>query len=121
LAEHVGQTDSIETVIAGADCVVLPSYYREGVPRSLLEAAASARPVITTDATGCREAVIDGETGYLCQPRDVDSLVDAMARVLALTPGEREAMGQAGRTYMERRFAESNVLEAYETALAECI
>lgn len=117
LAEYLGATDQIETVLADADCVVLPSYYREGVPRSLLEAAASARPVITTDAIGCREAVVDGESGFLCKPRDISSLAQAMERIVMMSAEDRLAMGQAGRSYMERAFSEDVVLEAYEEAV----
>lgn len=121
VAEYVGSTDAPEKLIADADCVVLPSYYREGIPRVLLEAAACGRPVITTDAPGCRDAVIDGETGFLCQPRGVDSLVQAMRKMLTLPPAEREAMGRAGRAFMERSFSEEIVFEAYEKALTDVL
>jgi glycosyltransferase involved in cell wall biosynthesis len=70
LVLFLGVSDDVRTQIREADCVVLPSYYREGTPRSLLEAAAMARPLVTTDAIGCRDVVDDGVNGYLCRQRD---------------------------------------------------
>jgi glycosyltransferase involved in cell wall biosynthesis len=81
----------------------LPSYYREGVPRSTQEAMALGRPVITTDNIGCRETVIDGETGYLIPVRDVDALVTAMERFTD-DPKKIASMGKASRKLVESRF-----------------
>ena len=67
LVEYLGETDDVRPYMAAASAVVLPSY-REGLPRSLLEAAAMARPLIATDVPGCREVVEDGVNGYLCEP-----------------------------------------------------
>jgi glycosyltransferase involved in cell wall biosynthesis len=117
LAEYVGPTDAAEELYAQADCVVLPSY-REGMPRVLLEAAASALPVIATDVPGCNDAVIDGKTGFLCQSRDAASLAAAMRRMMLLSPSERAAMGGAGRERMEREFSEEVVFAAYRAALS---
>lgn len=116
--EYLGSTDDVRATIGAADCVVLPSYYREGVPRALLEAASMAVPVITTDSPGCREALDDGVTGLLCAPRSVDSLVAAMERMLAMPGAERARMGRAGRSKMEREFAEDIVHRQYLAALA---
>jgi glycosyltransferase involved in cell wall biosynthesis len=82
---------------------VLPSYYREGVPRSTQEAMAMARPIITTDAPGCRETVVQGVNGFLVPPRDVDALVAAMERFI-LQPELIITMGQASRKLAEERF-----------------
>lgn len=112
LVEYLGPIKDICPVIAQADCVVLPSY-REGVPRILLEAAAMARPVITTDAIGCRDAVVDGETGSLCRPRDADSLAVTMRRMLCLSRDQRVNMGTSGRRFVEASFDEQNVIERY--------
>lgn len=111
--EYIGSFDDVRPALAAAHCVVLPSYRREGVPRSLLEAAAVARPVITTDAPGCRDAVLPGKSGLLCQVRNVESLVECMRRMLNLSPPALAAMGAAGREYMERDFSEEIVLHAY--------
>jgi glycosyltransferase involved in cell wall biosynthesis len=116
--DYLGAADDVRSTVGGADCVVLPSYYREGVPRVLLEAAAMGVPVITTDAPGCREALDDGVTGLLCAPRSVDSLVHAMERMLNLPGEERGRMGLAGRAKMEREFAQEIVHRQYLTALA---
>ena len=116
---YLGAADDVRPVLAAADCVVLPSYYREGVPRVLLEAAAMAIPLITTDSPGCRDAVDDGLTGLLCQARSIDSLISVMERMLALPADRRKAMGAAGRTKMEREFREEIVHRAYLDALGK--
>lgn len=115
--EFVGHSDDVKALIDDADCVVLPSYYREGVPRILLEAAASGRPVITTDTPGCRDAVIPEKTGLLCNPRDTESLLNAMRRMIVLPTSERAAMGLAAREYMEKKFSEKIVIDAYLNAV----
>ncbi|HEQ70933.1 MAG TPA: glycosyltransferase, partial [Spirochaetia bacterium] len=110
---YLGSTDRIADFIARADCIVLPSYYREGVPRSLLEAAAMGKPIITTDRPGCRDAVTDGVTGFLCAPRDPHDLADKMEKMIQLKPEERIRMGKRGREKMENEFDEKIVLGAY--------
>jgi glycosyltransferase involved in cell wall biosynthesis len=82
---------------------VLPSYYREGVPRSIQEAMAMGRPVITTDVPGCRDTVIDGRNGILIPPRDVEALVAAMLRFIR-EPALMERMGKVSRAIAEERF-----------------
>ncbi|MDO9091982.1 MAG: glycosyltransferase family 4 protein [Rubrivivax sp.] len=115
--EYLGVTDDVRPHLLAANCVVLPSYYREGVPRSLLEAAAMARPVVTTDAVGCRECVDDGITGYLCRPMDAQDLAQRLLDFAALSPEQRAAMGRAGRAKMEREFDERIVIQRYLEAL----
>ena len=88
---------------AGADCVVLASYH-EGMSNVLLEASAMARPVITSDIYGCREAVDEGVTGLLCTVKDADSLYEQMKKMALLSREEREQMGLAARKKMERQF-----------------
>jgi glycosyltransferase involved in cell wall biosynthesis len=117
LIEYLGKTDDVRPFLAAADCVVLPSFYREGVPRSLLEAAAMGRFVITTNAPGCRDTVNDGVTGLLCEPRDAVYLADKMLRFLALDQASRTAMGRAGRRKMEREFDEKIVINRYLAAI----
>ncbi len=116
VVEHIEQLDDVRPQLRSAHCVVLPSY-REGVPRSLLEAAAMAKPIVTTDAPGCRDTVIDGLSGYLCAPRSAAALEAALRRMLALGASEREAMGQQGRRFVEQHFDEERVLETYITLL----
>jgi glycosyltransferase involved in cell wall biosynthesis len=115
---YLGSARDVRPALGAADCVVLPSYYREGVPRVLLEAASMGLPVITTDRPGCREAVDDRETGLLCEAKSAESLTAAMERMLALSSEERLRMGRAGRSKMEREFAEQIVHRQYLSALA---
>lgn len=112
LVEYLGATDDVRPFLADADCVVLPSY-REGVPRTLLEAAAMARPVITTDAPGCRDTVLDGESGLLCRPADAQDLARALTQFAALPCEARRGMGLAGRRKMEREFDEYLIIDRY--------
>lgn len=118
--EYLGATDDVRPYVEAAHCVVLPSY-REGAPRSLIEAAAMGRPVVTTDVPGCRAVVDDGISGLLCQVRSAASLADAFRRFAALSPGERQAMGDAGRTKMEAEYDVSIVIDRYRQAIAELV
>jgi len=116
----LGRSDDVRPNIAGADCVVLPSY-REGTPRSLLEAASMARPVITTDAVGCRQVVDHGQTGFLCRPRSSEDLARTMERFLHLSDDERQAMGNKGRAKMLREFDERIVIDKYLEAISQAL
>lgn len=116
--EYLGEFEDVRQVLAAAHCVVLPSYYREGVPRSLLEAAAVGRPIITTDAPGCRDALVPEKTGFLCKVRDSDSLTDCMLRMLRCSADDLADMGRAGRAHVEQSFSEELVLNAY---LQQCV
>ena len=116
--EYLGETDDVRPFIAGSHVVVLPSY-REGLPRSLLEAAAMARPLVATDVPGCRHVVEDGVNGVLCAVRDAASLADAMGRMEGMPAGQRTAMGDAARARVQAEFSETRVIQAYLDALAE--
>ena len=101
---------------AAADCVVLPSYH-EGMSNVLLEAAATGRPLITSDIPGCREAVEETVSGLLCPVRDADGLYAAMKRMLSLSRDQRRAMGQAGRARMENQFSKDLVVRETVNAI----
>lgn len=116
VVEYLGSTDDVRSFIEAADCVVLPSY-REGTPRSLLEAAAMGRPIITTDVVGCREVVDDGINGLLCHPRDAVDLAEKMERMITLSPQVRAEMGRRGRDKVEREFDEQTVIQRYLTVI----
>ncbi len=118
VVSYLGRTDDVREFLRQADCVVLPSY-REGVPRTLLEAAAMARAVVTTDAPGCRDTVIDGETGFLCRTADAQDLADKLLRFMALTHAERAAMGRRGREFVAQNFDERLVIDRYLAVVAE--
>lgn len=118
---YLGVSDDVRAEIAEADCIVLPSYYREGTPRTLLEAAAMARPIITTDAVGCREVVDDGVNGYLCKVRDAGDLAEKMEKMLSLSSEQRSEMGLRGRAKMEAEFDEQIVIGKYLAAIEAII
>lgn len=118
--EYLGATSDVRPYVAAADCVVLPSY-REGVPCTLMEAAAMGRPLVATDVPGCREVVRDGVNGYLCRAKDARSLASAMTRMLELPAGERRAMGLRGRRLMEERFDVRLIVQRYDEAVARLV
>jgi glycosyltransferase involved in cell wall biosynthesis len=100
--EYLGRTPDVRPNLAAAHVCVLPSY-GEGMPRSVLEAMAMARPVITTDVPGCRETVVAERNGYLVPVRDAGALADAMIKLVE-APERLEAMGLEGRKLAEERF-----------------
>jgi glycosyltransferase involved in cell wall biosynthesis len=108
--EWLGWQEDVPSLMAQSHIVCLPSYYGEGIPRALMEAAASGRPVITTDSPGCREAVDHGNTGLLVPARDVEALTAAIVQVLD-HPHTRAEMGRRGRELAAARFAQERVLE----------
>ena len=112
-----GHSDDVRRFIAEADCVVLPSYYREGVPRSLLEAASMGKPLIAADSVGTREPVRDGQNGYLCRPRDPADLAAKMRAMLEAGPARLAAMGEASRRIAVERFDERVVIAEYLAAI----
>ena len=118
---YLGVSSNVRDEIAQADCVVLPSFYREGTPRALLEAAAMARPIVTTDSVGCRDVVDDGVNGYLCKPRDAFDLADKMERIVRMSPNAREIMGLHGRVKVEQEFDEQIVIKKYLVAIESVI
>lgn len=110
--QYLGTVSDVRPIIRQAHCIVLPSY-REGAPRTLIEAAAMGRPVITTDVPGCRAVVDRDISGFLCEVRNPYSLATAMTRFLALSREEQTAMAGAGRAKMEREFSEKIVVQRY--------
>ena len=114
---YLGEAADVRPYLARATAVVLPSY-REGMPRSLLEAAAMGRPLIATDVPGCTEIARAGQNAFLCAPRDARSLADAMLALLALDADARAAMGRRSREIAEREFDVSVVEARYLDAIA---
>ena len=110
ILEWFGAVEDVRPILAAADVVVLPSYYREGIPRSLLEAAAMGKPIITTDSIGCRETVDHQRTGLLVPAKDVAALVRAMQWMLEHRQ-QRQNMGKAGRRKVEEQFDEQIVVD----------
>ncbi|MCK8463445.1 glycosyltransferase family 4 protein [Aliiroseovarius sp. S1339] len=118
IIEHLSEHTDVRPFITQADCVVLPSY-REGAPRTLLEAASMARPLIATDVPGCRHVVNDGVSGLLCKARDVESLRQTMEDFANMPTDARTAMGRAGRDKMQREYDQSIVVDAYLAAISD--
>lgn len=118
--EALGERADVPQLYADSHIAVLPSY-REGLPKSLIEAAACGRAVVTTDVPGCRDAIDPGKTGLLVPVRDPQALADAIAR-LAGDATQRQAMGAAGRALAEREFSIERVarihVDLYDTLSA---
>lgn len=120
LINYLGTSDKVKKIIKQADCVVLPSY-REGTPRSLLEASSMAKPIITTNTVGCKDVVDDGINGFLCEVKNSQDLADKMEKILNLSQDQREVMGQAGRTKIIREYDEKIVINKYLNAIKEIL
>jgi glycosyltransferase involved in cell wall biosynthesis len=122
VVECWGWQDDIVSVLRASTLVCLPSWYREGAPRILIEAAAMGRPAVTTDWPGCRDVVVDGVTGLLVPPRDAGALANALRRLLA-DPARCEAMGVAARAHAEAAFSNerafAHLFALYDALLAK--
>jgi glycosyltransferase involved in cell wall biosynthesis len=116
LVEYLGNTDDVRPYISNADCIVLPSY-REGTPRTLLEAASSCKPIIATDVPGCNHVVADDYNGLLCKLKDADDLAMKMRIMAGLDDEKLKSFGSNGRRKMETEYCESVVINKYLAAL----
>jgi glycosyltransferase involved in cell wall biosynthesis len=114
--KYLGVSDDVREHIASADCIVLPSY-REGTPRTLLEAAAMGKPIITTNVVGCKEVVENGVNGFLCEVKNTQDLALKMKELLLLSDDQRRLMGENGRLKMEKEFDENIVIQKYLHAI----
>lgn len=121
IVQYLGETEDIRPFIEEADCIVLPSYFGEGVPRILLEAASMGKPIVTTDFVGCREVVDNDLNGFLCQPKNTTDLIQKLANFVALSPSERASMGLAGRRKILEQFDEEIIIKHYLTAISRYI
>lgn len=108
--QWLGFRNDMEQLLKQSHIVVLPSYYREGVPKSLIEANAIGRPIITTCSYGCKDTVDDGENGFLIPPKDEAALAEKL-RILIKDPQLRERMGRKGRQKAEREFSIDRVID----------
>jgi glycosyltransferase involved in cell wall biosynthesis len=112
VVEYLGYLNHVERTLPEVSIVVHPSYYREGVPRVLLEAAACGVPTVTADSPGCREAVVDGVSGLLVPPRDSQRLASAVGELLS-DERRRQRMGEAGRAMVESKFDLRTITKRY--------
>ena len=118
--EFLGFRNDINTLYANCNIVCLPSYYGEGLPKSLVEAAACGRAIITTDMPGCRDSIIPDETGILIQPKNALELADAI-QYLIENPTVRMKMGASGRKLAEDAFTIESVVEEHMNIYQELL
>jgi glycosyltransferase involved in cell wall biosynthesis len=121
LIEWYGFQEDVRPFYCMADCVVLPSYYREGVPRVLLEAMAMEKSIITTDAPGCKNVCVDRVNGFLVKPRDVESLYLAMKKAVEMGEAELRKMGKKGREIVEQNYEISKIVSEYVKIIEEVL
>ena len=107
----LGYQKDIPQLYASAHIICLPSY-REGLPKSLIEAAAASRAIVTTDVSGCRDAIIPNKTGLLVPLKNYEKLADAL-QCLIENPKKREAMGKEGRKFAEKEFPIEKIVEGH--------
>ena len=112
LIEWHGFQEDVRPFYCMANCAVLPSY-REGIPRVLLEAMAMEKPIITTDAPGCRNVCVDGVNGFLVKSKDVESLYLAMKRMVELGDEKLREFGKAGRRLAEEKYSVEKIVGEY--------
>ena len=110
--KYYGESKEVDKFISKTECLVLPSY-GEGISNVLLEAGAMAKPLITTNVPGCREIVENGRNGLLCEPKNVDSLKNAMESFINLSNLEKANMGAQSRKKIVSEFSKSSVIEKY--------
>ena len=121
IVKYLGETEDIRPYIKEANCLVLPSYFGEGVPRILLEGASMGLPIITTDFVGCREVVDDGINGFLCEVKNTTDLIEKIEQFLKLDKIARWKMGLAGRKKVLEEFDEEIIIGHYITALGRYV
>ena len=109
VVEYLGWVADMPRLLASSCIACMPSYYGEGVPMALVEAAASARPIVTTDMPGCREVVRDRDNGLLVPPRNAAALADALMRLIQ-DPKLRQEMGRRGRLRAEQEFGAEQII-----------
>ena len=117
IVQYHGIVENVQEYLERANAVIHPSYYNEGISNSLLEAAASARPIITTDHPGCRDTVIAGESGYLFEKKNIKDLIDKVNAFLELDFEKKKEMGLRGRKLVEEKFSRDIVVHKYMNCL----
>lgn len=117
--DYKGYSLEVRQYIADSDCVVLPSYYREGIPRCLMEAMSMKKPIITTNNVGCVELIEDGVNGYMCEPRSAEELMNKMEQLYQLSEEQRVAMGEAGHNIIKQKFDEKIIISDYENKILQ--
>jgi glycosyltransferase involved in cell wall biosynthesis len=117
LIQYHGFARDVRTHLSKAHCFVFPSFYNEGIPRCLMEAAAMELPVITASTRGCRDVVVNNHTGFLCKVQDPFDLADKMEKMINLPEADRQQMGRAGRALVIQKFEMQHITEEYFATL----
>jgi len=118
IIHYGGFAKDVRPFLRQADCFVFPSFYHEGIPRCLLEAAAMEVPIITSLNTGCKEVVQEGVNGFLCAPHNAADLAVRMEEMMELSAGQRAIMGRNGRTLVSGKFSIDQILLEYDRTLS---
>ena len=116
LLTYLGTTNDVRPFIYEADCVVLPSY-REGTPRTLLEAMSIGKPLIATNVAGCKETIVEGVNGFLCEARSGEDLANKIQKMLMLSNTQRQEMGKQSRLLATQKFDQNKVIQKYLEAI----
>src|SRR3954469_9019435 len=112
-----GFANDVRPYLKNADCFVFPSFYNEGVPRGLMEAASMELPMVTAYNRGSKEVVLNNSTGYLCNPNDPFDLADKLEKMMHLPEEERKRMGKNGRALVVKKFNIEKVIQQYDSIL----
>lgn len=121
IIEYLGMQDDVFSFMKKADCVVLPTYYREGCPKVLIEAASCGLPIIATNNVGCIDIVKDEFNGYLCEIKSIQSLFEKMEKFILLDWHEKVKLGQNGRQKVIDEFDEKTIIKKYITSINQLI
>lgn len=113
LVRFLGSAQDVRPYIEASDCIALPTFYGEGVPRSLMEACSMSRPILASDNVGCRDVVDNNKNGLLCQSRSVEDLADKMKQLMNMSEAELKALGENGRQKMITEFREEIIVKRY--------
>lgn len=113
IIKYLGSVSDVRNNIEASDCVILPTFYGEGIPRSLMEASSMKRAILTTDNVGCRDIVENGVNGIMCKSQDVDDLAAKMLYMMELPEYELKKMGENGRNIILTKFEESVIVDKY--------
>ncbi len=116
LIKYLNFTDDVRNIIDSSTCIVLPSY-REGTPKSLLEGMAMSRPVITTNTPGCKNLVLEGKNGFICNSQDSTSLATAFTKIINLPQHKLAIMGKESRKLVEQFYSQEIIIKKYDTIL----
>ena len=121
LIKYIGFLKDVRPVLDKADCFVFPSYYSEGIPRCLMEAASMELPIVTCNNRGCKEVVIDKKSGLLCNINDPFDLAEKMEEMMLLSKQQRDKMGEEGRKLVDKKFNIQNIIKEYDSSLKKLI